>query len=359
MATNNFAFKGASFLTGGRMDESGKRAITKRFLYEIRDNSKEKRNRAVLDLETLVPAKGSCMADDARYILKSAEWNCLDWQKESVIFYINANYQRASDDEEATAPWNLSPFNFTFDTMEQAIAFRMAYDEDNQRTIPVVNSAGDPIDADTNEIFPQFGFSYYVHHFDASDVFDFSSSVNAVSQRIAGRSYPPGTLLVASISAENLVTYEDDGYTEKWKYTQVNLSLRYNERGWGRRLLDVGNRAKFGTSTKSELIYQYYAPIYGDSTVEFDELPTLTNALGYYTANRAYRAWLAEHDDVSGCPTQLPYEFAESIPLTEEGTINADALYGLAPYPEKEYPEYKTKNWNALDIPTEIKRRWR
>ncbi|MBQ7732106.1 MAG: hypothetical protein IJT68_09740 [Lentisphaeria bacterium] len=359
MATNNLILEQTAFLDGGKMDESGKHTLTKRFIYQIRDNTPEKRKRAIFDLEMLVPAKGSCMSDDARYTLKSANWNCYSWKNDSVKFFIDALYQRASDDEENGKPWNLSPFNFTFDTVEQAIAFRMAYDEDNQRTIPVVNSAGDPIDADTNEIFPQFGFSYYVHNFDASDVFDFSSSVNEKPQTIAGRSYPPGTLLIASISAENLITYEDDGYTPKWKYTQVNLSLRYNPGGWGRKLLDIGNRARFGNSTKSELIYQYYAPIYGESTVEFEEIPTLTNAQGYYSANRDYRAWLAEHDDATGCPAQLPYEFAENIPLTEEGKINTEALYGTIPYPEKEYPEYKAKNWHQLDIPTEIKRRWR
>ncbi len=366
MATDNFILTETAILNGGRMDESGKRSITKRFIYKIVDNSDAKRKRAILDLETLVPSKGSCMSDDLRYILKTAEWNCLDWQKEADRFYIDASYQRVSDDEEADKPWHLSPFNISFDTVEEAIGFSMAYDRnnekgspDNVKNVPVVNSAGDPLDANTNEIFSQFSFSYYLENFDSADVFEFQNAVNASPQTLFGHSFPIGTLLIASISAEGLVTYEDDGHTIKWKYTQVNLTIRYNPNGWGRFLLDVGNRAKFGTSTKSELIYQYYAPIYDGSTVTFDEVPTLTNAQGYYTANREYREWLAENEDASDCPAQLPYEYAENIPLASDGTIDLDALFGVTPYPEIEYQEYRIKSWSALDIPSTVKRRWR
>ena len=363
---SNFELEKTTFLDGGRMDESGKRTITKRFLYTIRNNSEANRRNAVFELASLVPRKGSCMSDDARYVMKSAEWNCLDWKAQSVKFYINAVYQRASDDDEASAPWNLSAFNVSASTAEEAIAFKMAYDRNGEKSAPdnvqdvaVVNSAGDPLDANTNEIFPEFSFSYYVQNFDASKVYDFSNTINATSQRILGKSFPAGTLRISDISTEELVTYEDDGYTVKWRYTQVNLTLRYNPGGWGRKLLDVGNRAIFGESGKSELIYQYYAPIYGESSVEFDDAPTLTNALGYYTANRTYRAWLAEHDDATGCPAQLPYEYAESIPLNPDGTINTDALDGETSYPEIEFQEFRIKTWNSLDIPNEVKRNWR
>lgn len=375
MATDNFILTETAILNGGRMDESGKRSITKRFIYKIVDNSEEKRKRAVLDLETLVPLKGSCMSDDARYIMKTAEWNCLDWEKESDRFYIDATYQRASDDEYKTEPWRLAPFNVSFDTVEETIGFSMAYNRrriengrpgdpvktssDNVRNVPVVNSAGDPIEANTSETFSQVSFSYYVEKEDAFDLLDFQNSVNATAEKLFGHSFPIGTLLIAAISTEGLVTYQDDGYTVKWKYSQVNVTARYNPDGWWRRQLDVGNRAKFGTSTKSELIYQYYAPIYDGSTVTFDEVPTLTNAQGYYTANREYREWLAGNEDASNCPAQLPYEYAENIPLASDGTIDLDALAGTTPYPENEYRDCKVMTWSTLSFPTDAKRRWR
>lgn len=361
---SNFVLEKTTFHDGGRMDESGKCTITKRFLYTIRDNSEEKRRNAVFELESMVPRKGSCMSDDARYILKSAEWNCLDWSKQSVKFQIKAVYQRASDDEAASEPWKLSPFNVSVDTVEEAVAFRMAYNRngkksrnDNKRDVAVVNSAGDPIEANTNMIFPEFSFSYYVRDFDASKVYDFSNTVNDKSQRILGKSFPSGTLLMAGISTEGFVTYEDDGHTVKWRYTQVNLKIRYNPEGWDRKLLDVGNRAIFEDSTKSELIYQYYAPIYGESSVTFDDTPTLTNAKGFYAADRQYRAWLSNHSDATGCPTQLPFEFAENIPLTTNGAIKYDALGG--DYQEVKFQEYKIQTWHSLGIPSEIKGNWR
>ena len=240
------------------------------------------------------------MSDDARYILKSAEWNCLDWSKQSVKFQIKAVYQRASDDEEASAPWNLSPFNISASTVEEAVAFRMAYNRngkkssnDNKRDVAVVNSAGDPIEANTNEIFPEFSFSYYVQNFDVSKVYDFSNTINAKSQRILGKSFPSGTLLMAGISTESFVTYEDDGHTVKWRYTQVNLTMRYNPEGWGRKLLDVGNRAIFKSSSssssdvpKSELIYQYYEPIYPASSGD---------SIDFKTASRSTRLVRPRH----------------------------------------------------------------
>jgi len=364
---SNFDLETTTFLDGGSMDESGKRTITKHFIYTIRNNTEENRRKAVLDLTSLVPRKGSCMSDDPRYVMKSAKWNCYDWNKQSVKFYIDAVYQRAFDDT-AEYPWKLPPFNVSFGTVEEAIAFKMAYNRsgegekdeaDNKLNVPVLNSAGDPIDANTNDIFPEFSFSYYDKDFDAASVYEFQSTVNDYAQELFGHTFPKGTLLMSSLSAEGLVTYQDDGVTEKWRYTQVNMTIRYNPNGWGRRLLDVGNRAIFGESTKSELIYQYYAPIYGATDVEFETTPTLTNAQGYYTANRTYRAWLAEHDDATGCPAQLPYEYAESIPLNPDGTINTDALDGTEPYPEIEFQEYRFKNWRQLGIPREVLQRWR
>ena len=97
----------------------------------------------------------------------------------------------------------------------------------------------------------------------------------------------------------------------------------------------------------------------GFKTVEFEEEPTLTNAQGYYTANRAYRAWIAEHEDATGCPAQLPYEFAENIPLTEDGAIDYDVITNGGKYPEIEFQEYRIKTWNTLSIPTKVKKRWR
>jgi hypothetical protein len=373
---SNFVLEKTTFHDGGRMDESGKCTITKRFLYTIKNNSEEKRRNAVFELESMVPRKGSCMSDDARYILKSAEWNCLNWKGQSTKFEIKAVYQRASDDEAASEPWNLSPFNVSVDTVEEAVAFRMAYNRngkkssnDNKRDVAVVNSAGDPIEANTNVIFPEFSFSYYVRNFDASKVYDFSNTVNAKSQRILGKSFPSGTLLMAGISTEGFVTYEDDGHTVKWRYTQVNLKIRYNPDGWDRKLLDVGNRAIFKSSSlsssdvpKPELIYQYYKPVYpatSSDSIAFEKVPTLTNANGFYAADREYRAWLSNHSDATGCPTQLPFEFAESIPLKSDGSINEDAIAGEADYPEVKFQEYKIQTWHSLDIPPEVKGNWR
>lgn len=93
--------------------------------------------------------------------MKSASWNCLSWQKQSTKFYIDATYSRVSEDEAASAPWNLSPFNITASAVEEETPFRLAYNSRNRLCIPVVNSAGDPLDAVTRRIIPQITFSFY------------------------------------------------------------------------------------------------------------------------------------------------------------------------------------------------------
>lgn len=355
MATSNFRLETTTFTTGGSMDESGKCQIVKRFLYNIVDNSEAMRRRAILDLETLVPVKGSCMSDDARYTMKSATWNCLNWQNQSTKFYIDATYRRVSDDDEASAPWKLAPFNIATSAVEQEIPFKLAYNDKNKRCIPVVNSAGDPIDATTKEVIRQISFSFYAQKYDEDNIEEYSNSINRSAQRILGHRYPAGTLFLMPFNVTELVTYEDDGYTVKWKYYQVDMSIRYCAEGWKRILLNVGNRARFGSSKAPELIYQYYQ----FSNGAFATTPVWTDAKTYHQANKTYQ----NTSKVKNLPASLPYEYGENIPLTNSGKVNTDVLNtditsaNYSGYPSRSFNEFKTISWTGLDIPSEIRKR--
>lgn len=363
-ASTNFQLETTMFTSGGSMDESGKCQITKRFLYNIVDNSDAKRRRSILDLETLVPIKGSCMSDDARYTLKSAAWNCLNWENQSTKFFIDATYRRISDDDEANAPWNLAPFNIVSSAVEQEIPFKLAYNSTNQRCIPVVNSAGDPIDATTREVLTQHTFSFYARSYDIGNIVDFSNSINKSSLRILGQRYPAGTLFLMPFNVSCLVTYEDDGYTEKWKYYQVDMCIRYREEGWRRDLLNVGNRARFGNSKAPEVIYQYYK--FDSSSGAFETTPVWTDARTYHAYDAAYRAVLERTPALKkSLPAHVPYEYGENIPLTAEGAVNTAVLNtditspNYSGYPSRSFNEFKTLSWSGLDIPSEVKKRWR
>lgn len=356
MATDNFRLETTMFTAGGSMDESGRCQIVKRFLYNIVDNSEAKRQRAILDLETLVPVKGSCMSDDIRYTMKSATWNCLNWQNQSTKFYIDATYRRVSDDDEAGAPWKLAPFNIVTGAVEQEIPFKLAYNDKNKRCIPVVNSAGDPIDATTKEVIRQISFSFYAQKYDDDNVEEFSNSINRSAQRILGHRYPAGTLYLMPFNVTDLVTYEDDGYTEKWKYCQVDMCIRYRAEGWKQILLNVGNRARFGSSKAPENIYQYYP--FSNGT--FATKPVWVDAKTYYTANEQYKKAVK---GMSHLPASLPYEYGENIPLTNSGAVNTDVLNtditspNYSGYPSRQFNEFKTISWTGLDIPSEIRKR--
>ena len=362
--SQNFKLVDVAFLNGGSMDESGRCQITKRFLYNIVDNSAEMRRRATLDLETLVPLKGSCMSDDARYTLKSATWNCADWRNQATEFYIDATYRRVSDDDEASAPWNLAPFNIVTNAVEQEIPFKMAYNSKNELCIPVVNSAGDPIEATTSKLIPQHSFSFYARSYDIGNIIEYSNSICKTSQRILGQRYPAGTLFLMPFNVSALATYEDDGYTEKWKYYQVDMTIRYNSEGWNRDLLNVGNRARFNDNMAPEVIYQYYK--FNFSTGFFERTPVWTDARTYQEHDTSYRSWLGEHKNAAkNMPVHVPYEFGENIPLTDNGTVNNNVLNtditseNYTGYPSRSFREFKVLSWSGLNIPSDIKKKWR
>ena len=317
---------------------------------------------SILNLEKLVPLKGSCMSDDSRYILKSATWNCLDWRNQSTKFYIDATYRRVSDDDEASSPWNLAPFNISNSSIEQEIPFTLAYNSKNKRCIPVVNAAGDPIDATTKEVIPQTSFSFYAEEYDIGNIAVYSNSVNNSPQKILGQNYAAGTLFLMPFQVTCLITYEDDGYTEKWKYYQVDMTVRYREEGWTREILNVGNRARFNGKIIPEIIYQYY--LFNNGT--FAATPVFTTAAVYQSHYSAYRSWLTANKNAAArLPAHVPYEFAENIPLTATGAVNTAVLNtditdpNYAGYPSRKFNEFKTMKWNGLDLPDEIKKRWR
>ncbi len=361
---NNFKLKDVSFTDGGSMDDSGKCQLKKRFHYEIINNENSNRRRAILDLEALVPMKGSALGEDSRYVLKTASWNCADWESQSKDFYVDAIYQRASSDEFASAPWNLAPFNVSHSTIEQEVPFTFAYNRRNKRVIPVVTSAKDPISAVTTEFIHQTQFSFYAKKYKLENVIDFGNSVCSKSMRLLGRRYDAGTLYLLPFTVTCLVTFEDDGYTEKWRYYQVDMTIRFREGGWTRQLLNVGNRAIFNSTGVPESIYQIYA--FNAATGQFNTIPSFVNRMTYQAHNASYQSYLRANQTLVGSlPDSIPYEIAESIPLTSAGTVDTNTINAnitspdYSGYPVKQYSEFRRLSWNALGLPTGIQNQWR
>ena len=363
--SDNFQLEDVAFIEGGSMDESGKCQITKRWIYNIVDNSDAMRRRALFDLETLVPRRGSCMADDARYTLKSAKWNCFNWDAQEKKFYIDAVYRRVSDDDEASAPWNLAPFNVRISGLEQVEPFRLAYNHKNQRCLPVVNTAGDPIEASTSNNLIEYNFSFYSEHYDEDNVDEYFNSINKNKQRLLGTPHAAGTLLITNLSVIPQITYEDDGYTEKWRYYQVDLNIRANKKGWNQELLNVGNRARFGDSKAPETIYQVYE--LDETTKRFKTKPSWVNAAAYYAMAKKYSEWYVKQyaADVANMPRTLPYEYGENIPLDSTGKVYAaildqDIASGdFTSYPTRKFQQYELLSWSGLSLPEDVKKRWR
>ena len=357
-AENNFELESTSFSSGGSMDSSGNRQVVKRFVYNLVDNSPEKRAEAILDLEKLVPSQGSCMADDSKYVLKSATWNCLDWQNESSKFYIDATYASITNDDEVVEPWDVAPFNITTCIVEEETNFTKAYNSKNKKVVPVVNSAGEPFEAKTKNMVQETKFSFYARNYDVGKVLEFSNSVNASSIRILGQRYKAGTLLLMPFEVKCLTTKEDNGQTEKWKYYQIDMTIRYKEEGWQREFEDIGSKARFNGNKTPELVHQYYP--YSNGSIS--KTPVWGTQQEYMQCDASYRNIRKEG---SNLPEHIPYEYAENLPLNSKGELDKDILNsdvadpGFSGYSVRKFNEFKTLHWSSLDIPTEIKKRWR
>ena len=362
-AESNFLLEDTAFINGGNMDDQGRCQIVKRFIYTIRDNTEANRKRAIIDLASLVPAKGSCMKEDPRYTLKSATWDCYDWKNQSVKFYIDATYRRVSDDL-ANAPWNLAPFGISNNAIEREIPFRLAYNKRNKRCIPVVNTAGDPLAATTTETIQQYNFSFYARDYDIENSEIYANSINKNSQRILGKKFRAGTLLLPPFTITPMVTYDDDGVTELWRYFQINMSIQFCAAGWDRVLLNVGNRARFSINKTPELVFQYSR--FNQSNHQFYTEKTWTDAKTYHADNSAYRDWLETHPDYARyLPANIPYEYGENLPLNSIGYVDSDILNAdiadadFSGYPERSFREFPMLSWSGLNLPAEIKVKWR
>ena len=346
-----FKFLDAAFLESGKMDENGRRQLTKRFLYRLKEGD---RKLALIQLGEMVPKLGTGMVEDSRYVCKSAAWDCLSTRNNAKEYYIDVLYDRVSDDEVASAPWNLKPFNCKRDTVSLQMPFTMAFDDQNERTILVANSAGDPFSAETTEKVRQFTFSFYAQNYGDVDELKYGNSVNKDFQRVLGINCAAKTLLLLPFSITKLVTYENDGVTVKWEYYQIDMVMRHRTEGWERCILDVGNRAIFD-GKYPEQIYQYFK-VSSEGAMGSEIL--FTNAKTYEKANLLYQ----KTNNIV-----LPYELAENVPLTK-GKVDMEIIKAQTTeaadkkkktYPVRKFREFPVLSWRALDLPEDLtKRGW-
>lgn len=132
-----------------------------------------------------------------------------------------------------TPPWKLPPFGITSDTLNKTIPFDLAYDENNELTVPVQATSGTPLLANTVDSVGVLRFSFNVDDtFDTSLVKEYRNSVNSTSITVLDEVYPPETAKFASIKATFKTQLDEDTGGIKWQYYQIDIEIQEDRKSW-------------------------------------------------------------------------------------------------------------------------------
>ena len=337
------------------------------------------------------PKKFARLPEDRRFIyLGNGELSKLNGDIDSAIWVYKAEYiynpNIDDDEDENTKPWDRAPWNVSFSHPEVEKPFRYAYDSENRRfktvehdayygeiqvpTNPVVNSAGDIIEASSTKTNLQLNFTYAVRpsRFNINDVMDCIHTINKSKFKVIGIEVPAGRGFMQELEPHYNV---DDNGNEYWELNTAILLDRVGD-GFARHLLDVGNRAlwprngqwdvnaygviqvnsNFTLSTCPEAIYGWWS--FTDySKGQF--APTSTFQIGNSAMlNKA--KWQFDHTAKLIIGQDFVYEKLEQVPLNSDGTVNKAAMnpHGSAHkhYRVLTFQEHPKRDWDSLNMPT-------
>ena len=156
----------------------------------------------------------------------------------SSFFKITCNYTTfnysAADDPRIQHPCD-QPAKITSRGTVITVPFDVAYDDEGELKVPIVNSAGEPFD-------PPLIKAVYI------STWSITKNANSFSDRVAEevrdstnsspyRGYEAGTCLMVAYDATEIIT---PAYT----YFEVQAEIQKRSEGWLRRVLDQGYRKK-------------------------------------------------------------------------------------------------------------------
>ena len=140
------------------------------------------------------------------------------------------------------APWESPPSNVSISFPETVVPFRAAYDASNMRymegnvtLVPVANSAGDLITAETHNYAIQLSFSYCLEpkDFSLEKVFFCNHSVNKNKIKVCGITFDAESAMITNLSPQY---HEETTDSSQKKIKHINtgkleLPFRLTQRG--------------------------------------------------------------------------------------------------------------------------------
>ena len=245
----------------------------------------------------------------------------------------------------STPPWKLRA-KISWQPIAVNIAFTKAYNNYGLLTLDVVNSAGNRIIAETQryQIEITFQKSYQTNQSFFDSIYTPHTNDSGVSftNVFPFRTFPADTLLILppSCSVDYWQTTDKNGNKIFQKYYTYTVKIIYDSTNWLKKLLNVGNRAKFTSNGQSETIYQLTV---SDENGELKLPPTFTNAAGVLN-------WRAKNRNSQ---YSIQAEIVnQPLPLTATGSIYMDAVKDPVNYPYLTitYRQYPTLDFSLLPL---------
>ena len=336
------------------------------------------------------PKKFSRLPEDTRYVyLGNGSLTHGNGDIDDNVWCYKAEYElRLSDDDdedENTKPWDRKPTNVSLTHPEVQKPFRYGYDNQNRRfktvmhdsyygeiqvpTCPVVNSAGDVIEAMRTKTNVQLNFTYFLKpsRFNINDVLDCIHTINKSKLMVLGTEIPAGRGFMEQMEPHYNV---DDNGNEYWELNTSILLDRVGD-GFARHLLDVGNRAlwplggwdvtQYGVITQSTPYTLARAPqaVYGWwSFADWTKGQFNPQYNTYQIGNAAMlmkAKWFYENKSKPITKQEFTFEKLDQVPLNRDGTVDKVAMNpnGSAhkQYRTLTFQEHPQRDWDALNMP--------
>jgi len=330
------------------------------------------------------PMMGHRLPEDTRYRYYG-QGSIEHFRDDSHFWTYAAEYKMLKnsddDDAESTPPWDKRPTNVSISFPEVVTKFTAAFNSNNNRFYtqsdgtrvtlkPIVNSADDPIEAETQKHYVQLSFTYCLEpkNFDITDFIELINTVNRDTIKVCGLTFLPESALIVSAQPQYHRETSDSTRKREWEWWEINIVIQTDpfRDKFRQSLLDVGNRAKWPilgvsnsgmTYTKGTTLTDYASQIYRWQT--FPDSDGQNSIYSKYAIGNKYHLAKAKEiyerrADITN-PAAFQFEKFDNCPL-KNGVVFVDALLPSSPeyqrYRVLKYQEHKIKSWSSLNMPT-------
>lgn len=238
-----------------------------------------------------------------------------------------------------TKPWKYRA-KWTRNNSTIVVPFDRCYGNDNIRSLPVLNSAGDRLISETEKY--RTNFTYSKSYQEQQTKFDSTMfpCVNSKEYWFPGDYmdfFPAGTLLM--LMPNLTVEYLEETENGKVKFTPYyNYEIQFiaDYAGWDKELLNIGTRARFNGGPAEDI---YHLVVYANENAATPETDTYTNLARVLVEKRRGEA---AGKIVTGERVTEPMPLTLTGELDLPAILNPGASYNTLTFRQYQYHDFST-----------------